>query len=152
MNSFTSSLAVSLCAATTFTLVAAEPPEPNFRATQIDGDIKIGYGLALSDVDGDSKIDVILVDKDEVAWYQNPSWKKHVIAKNLTEKDHVCIAVRLLPLTTAHGNLFFSCGDGPLGATGLRRRDARNRHAVPALVWYDVTRCRVDVSRALLEG
>jgi len=62
-----------------------------FRAVEIDK-IQIGYGVAVADVDGDKKPDILLVDKNQVAWYHNPDWKKHVIAENLTKLDHVCIA------------------------------------------------------------
>jgi hypothetical protein len=75
-----------------FSLLAAAPPEPKFRAVDVDTKVGIGYGLAIADVDGDKKLDILLVDKDVVAWYQNPKWEKHVIAEKLTEKDHVCIA------------------------------------------------------------
>jgi hypothetical protein len=67
---------------------------PKFRSQVIDSAIQIGYGLAISDVDGDSKADIILADKNQIVWYQNPSWEKHVIAENLTERDHVCIAAQ----------------------------------------------------------
>jgi hypothetical protein len=70
---------------------SAEPPAPKFKAVEIDK-IQIGYGVAVADVDGDKKPDVLLVDKNQVAWYQNPAWQKHVIAENLTKLDHVCIA------------------------------------------------------------
>lgn len=75
-----------------FSLLAAVPPEPKFRAVDVDTKVGIGYGLAVADVDGDKKLDILLVDKDLVAWYQNPTWQKHIIAEKLTEKDHVCIA------------------------------------------------------------
>lgn len=68
--------------------------EPRFRPQQIDGDIQIGYGLAIADVQGDGKPDVLLADKTQIVWYENPGWQKHVIAENLTEKDNVCIAAR----------------------------------------------------------
>jgi FG-GAP-like repeat/Aldos-2-ulose dehydratase, beta-propeller domain len=64
---------------------------PRFRAVEIDK-IQIGYGVTVADVDGDTKPDILLVDKNQVAWYHNPDWKKHVIAENLTKLDHVCIA------------------------------------------------------------
>ena len=64
---------------------------PRFRAVEIDK-IQIGYGVTVADVDGDKKPDILLVDKNQVAWYHNPDWKKHVIAQNLTKLDHVCIA------------------------------------------------------------
>ncbi len=73
-------------------LFAAEPPTPSFRAVDVDTKIEIGYGVAVADVDGDKKPDILLVDKNQIVWYQNPTWKKHVIAEKLTKQDHVCIA------------------------------------------------------------
>jgi hypothetical protein len=67
---------------------------PSFRHQEIDSKIQIGYGLAIADVQGDGKPDVLLADKTQIVWYENPSWTKHVIAENLTEKDNVCIAAR----------------------------------------------------------
>ena len=67
---------------------------PNFLPQEIDSAVGIGYGLALADVDGDARTDILLCDKDLIVWSQNPTWKKHVIAEKLTEKDHVCIAAR----------------------------------------------------------
>lgn len=75
-------------------LHAAEPPEPKFRAVTIDAAIQIGYGVAVADVNGDKKPDIVLCDKNQIVWYQNPGWQKHVIAENLTKLDHVCIAAR----------------------------------------------------------
>jgi hypothetical protein len=66
--------------------------EPRFRTLTIDTNIAIGYGLAVSDVNGDRKTDIVLCDAREIAWYQNPTWAKHVIATNLTRLDHVCVA------------------------------------------------------------
>lgn len=67
---------------------------PSFRHQEIDAGIGIGYGLALADVNGDSRTDILLADKDQFVWYENPSWQKHIITEKLTEKDHVCIAAR----------------------------------------------------------
>ena len=67
---------------------------PQFQAQEIDSGLGIGYGLALADVDGDGRTDILLADKDVIAWYRNPAWTKHVLAEKLTEKDHVCIAAR----------------------------------------------------------
>ncbi|MFN0067165.1 MAG: FG-GAP repeat domain-containing protein [Limisphaerales bacterium] len=65
---------------------------PAFRAQTIDDAIQIGYGLAVADVDGDARPDILLADKHQIVWYRNPAWTKHVIAEKLTELDHVCVA------------------------------------------------------------
>ncbi|TDU81633.1 VCBS repeat protein [Prosthecobacter fusiformis] len=75
-------------------LAAQAQVTPQFREQEIDNQVGIGYGLAIADVDGDGKTDILLADKDSIVWYQNPEWKKHIIAEKLTEKDHVCIAAR----------------------------------------------------------
>ena len=67
---------------------------PKFRHVTIDDKVKIGYGTAIADMNGDKKPDIILCDARNIAWYENPSWKKHIIVENLTPRDHVCIAVR----------------------------------------------------------
>jgi len=68
-------------------------PEFKWRVEEI-GRIEIGYGLQLTDVNGDGKTDIVLADKKTVQWYENPDWTKHVIARDLTERDNVCIAAR----------------------------------------------------------
>jgi hypothetical protein len=70
-----------------------------FKGEVIDGEISIGYGVTTGDVDGDGKPDILLADKKEIVWYKNPGeksakWVRHVIAKDLTEFDNVCIAAR----------------------------------------------------------
>lgn len=65
---------------------------PKFRAVDVDRKVEIGYGLAIADVDGDGKQDILLADKNLIVWYRNPDWKKSVMAERLTQLDHVCIA------------------------------------------------------------
>lgn len=71
-----------------------EPHPPRFRAQTIDNEIQIGYGLAIADVDGDGREDILLADKQAFAWYRNPEWTKHQMTGALTALDHVCIAAR----------------------------------------------------------
>lgn len=75
------------------TYIMAAVPEFRWEEKEIDT-IQIGYGLQLSDVDGDGKTDIILADKNTIQWYQNPTWDKFIIARNLTKRDNVCIAAR----------------------------------------------------------
>src|SRR6476660_10453208 len=75
-------------------LAFAATSQPTFEAQTIDDNISIGYGIALGDVDGDGKPDILLADKKQFVWYRNGDWKKFVLAENLTEHDNVCIAAR----------------------------------------------------------
>lgn len=70
------------------------PADPNFEAQTIDNEVSIGYGLAIGDVDGDKKPDILLADKKQFVWYRNGDWKRFVMADNITESDNVCIAAR----------------------------------------------------------
>src|SRR5690606_10286031 len=38
--------------------------------------------------------DIILADQREIVWYQNPTWSKHRLVGQLTERDNVCVAAR----------------------------------------------------------
>ncbi|MES1221473.1 MAG: VCBS repeat-containing protein, partial [Bacteroidota bacterium] len=44
--------------------------QPSFTPQVIDTSIKIGYGLALADVDGDGKTDILLADSKQFVWYR----------------------------------------------------------------------------------
>ena len=81
------------CTFVTLSSVTAEPPAYRWEAREIDR-IDIGYGVQLTDVDGDGRTDIVLADKKTIQWYANPSWQKHVIAKDLTERDNVCVTAR----------------------------------------------------------
>ncbi len=67
---------------------------PKFTAEVVDANIEIGYGIAVEDVNGDGKPDILLADKNRFVWYENPTWTCHQITGALTDHDHVCIAAR----------------------------------------------------------
>lgn len=87
-----------------FCLLVVQPlfgqsPTPKFTLQVVDNQIDIGYGLAIGDVDGDRRPDILMADQKEFVWYQNPGnktspWKRFVMAANLTPQDNVCIAAR----------------------------------------------------------
>ena len=53
---------------------------------------EICYSVALADVDGDSKRDIVVATENAILWYRNPSWEKKVLIQNQTPRDNVCIA------------------------------------------------------------
>lgn len=74
--------------------IAADPiPQDKWNRVEID-QIEIGYGLQIADVNGDKKPDIVLADKSTIQWYENPGWQKHVIARDLTQRDNVCVTAR----------------------------------------------------------
>ncbi len=73
---------------------AAQSSAPRFEPQTIDSTVAIGYGLAIGDVDGDGKPDILLADKKSFVWYRNGDWTRFVLAENLTQQDNVCIAAR----------------------------------------------------------
>ncbi len=72
---------------------APKPPDgfPKFKVQEIDAGLKIGYAVITTDIDGDAKPDIVVVDQHKVVWYQNPTWKKRVMLDGKTKADNVCI-------------------------------------------------------------
>ena len=83
-------------------LGSADAAEPKFDQPGHRSDnIAIGYGLAIGDVDGDKKPDILLADKSKIAWYRNGDWKRFDDRREpqpdpsaRATVDNVCIAAR----------------------------------------------------------
>ena len=58
---------------------------PRFREHVVTQSIQFGYQLVAADLSGDGKKDLIAVDEraTEVAWFENPSWARHVLAADV---------------------------------------------------------------------
>lgn len=119
------------------TPIPASLPTPLLRAQVIDAAIQIGYGLAVADVDGDGRDDLLLADAREIVWYRNPSWTKSVMARQLTPKDHVCIAARDLD-GDGRAEVAVGAGWNPGDTTGSGALFYLERPADPTQLWRPV--------------
>src|SRR4030095_1850993 len=85
---------VLACSFADSVVTAAVPGTRKFRPVDVDTKVEIGYGVAIADVNGDKKPDILLADKSLYVWYENPSWEKNVMAERVTKIDHVCLAAQ----------------------------------------------------------
>src|ERR1035438_954293 len=67
------------------------PQFPTFRMVELDEKMTVGYAVLLADVNGEGKKDIVVVDTQRVLWFENPTWKKHVIIQGGTKADNGCI-------------------------------------------------------------
>jgi hypothetical protein len=63
-----------------------------FRSQEIERGLGVGYAVSLVDVNGDGKLDIVVVDQKRVVWYENPNWRRRIIIEDQTKSDNVCIA------------------------------------------------------------
>jgi hypothetical protein len=79
------SLATVACAAGLLTLAIAGAEAPStsvqFSTHLISDQLRGGYSVAIADVNHDGKLDIIPVaaGQAELAWYENPTWERHVM-------------------------------------------------------------------------
>ncbi len=54
---------------------------PTFKEQVVDADAGVCYATTIADINGDGKPDIVVVTElpDQVVWYENPTWKKHII-------------------------------------------------------------------------
>ena len=103
-------LCLVLCGLPGTAAVSAADSFPAFKEKVIDAKCgKVCYAVTVADVNGDKKPDIVAVTENRVLWYENPSWKKHVIIEDQTLRDNVCIA----PLDIdGDGKIDFALGAG----------------------------------------
>jgi hypothetical protein len=58
---------------------------PHFREHVVTKEVKFGYQLIAADLNKDGKKDLIAIDEraTEVAWFENPTWERHVLVTNV---------------------------------------------------------------------
>ncbi|MBI2424729.1 MAG: VCBS repeat-containing protein [Candidatus Hydrogenedentes bacterium] len=64
---------------------------PTFRVVDVNPDAGTGLAITVADVNRDGRPDIIGVSSDDVAWYENPTWERHLMAPTL-RNSNVCIA------------------------------------------------------------
>ncbi len=76
--------------------VAGAPPAGpvEFRPQVIEAKIPGGYALLAVDINKDGKLDVIGVTQrsSDLAWYENPTWERHVILDGLSQVVNLAAA------------------------------------------------------------
>lgn len=65
---------------------------PQFITKEIATDLTVGYAVMSADINDDGKPDLVVVDSKRVVWYENPTWKPHIIISGKTKPDNVCVA------------------------------------------------------------
>lgn len=76
----------SLSLTTSFLAVVLTAADlPKFRDLTISTELKMGYQIVVADLNRDGKPDLSVVDEraTELAWYENPSWERHVLIQNV---------------------------------------------------------------------
>jgi hypothetical protein len=64
-------------------LQAASPPA--FRTSTVASGLAMGYQLVAADLNRDGRPDLIVIDErgTELAWYENPTWERHVLIRDV---------------------------------------------------------------------
>src|SRR3954470_12197534 len=80
-------------------LLLAAPAQAGFRMQEIGKDLNVVYAVNVADMNRDGKPDVVAINNTQVMWFENPSWKQHVIFDGpasghpFWKKDNVTFAV-----------------------------------------------------------
>lgn len=70
---------------------AADPV--TFKEHTIANDFNSGYQVVASDVNNDGRPDLIAVDSraDDLIWFENPTWDRHVLASGMTRMINMAV-------------------------------------------------------------
>jgi hypothetical protein len=86
------SRAFGLCLIAAAGLQPPGPPDVAFRAHDIQRDWGVVYAVRIADVNADGRPDVVAINPSQLAWFENPSWQRHVVVDGAVPRDHVTIA------------------------------------------------------------
>jgi hypothetical protein len=66
--------------------------ELQFRPQEIQADFGVVYAVTTADVNRDGKPDLVAINGTTLAWWENPTWKRHVILEGVTKRDNVAFS------------------------------------------------------------
>jgi hypothetical protein len=80
----------------------------DFREHVIATDLKGGYQVVAADLNHDGKPDLIALASgmNDLVWYENPTWERHVIASGLTGMINLAVANDQIVLAYGFSNVF----------------------------------------------
>ncbi|MBS1871768.1 MAG: VCBS repeat-containing protein [Acidobacteria bacterium] len=80
-----------LLAAVSIAAVSPKRRPARFREKTIATGLQLGYQLVAVDLNGDRLPDLIAIDErgSELAWYENPTWRRHTIVANVPRTINV---------------------------------------------------------------
>ena len=80
---------------------------PSFHPEEIAAGLGVVYAVAIADVNGDKRPDIVAINNSQLLWFENPTWNKRVVAEKITAADNVALAPREID---GDGKLDFALG------------------------------------------
>lgn len=70
---------------------------PSFHSQELARDLGVGYAVSVTDLAGDGRPDIVVVDQRRVLWFENPgradeTWPMRLLISDQTRPDNVAIA------------------------------------------------------------
>jgi hypothetical protein len=73
-------------------LQTAVPATVDFHTVDVQKDWGVVYAVRVVDVNADGRPDIVAINPTQLAWFENPTWQRHVIVDAAVPRDHVTIA------------------------------------------------------------
>lgn len=71
---------------------AGKASEIAFREIELPERLTVGYAVRLLDMNGDDRLDIVVLDSKRLIWLANPNWDVHTIYSAPEKADNVCFA------------------------------------------------------------
>ncbi|HEY8535033.1 MAG TPA: VCBS repeat-containing protein [Vicinamibacterales bacterium] len=121
---------------------------------EIAQDWDVVYAVRVVDINADGRPDILAINPSQLAWFENPSWTKHVILDGATPRDNVTIAAADLDgdgrpeialgaawdprNTTSGGTLHLAVRTTPDGRAPWRVRQIFEEPTLHRILWADL--------------